>query len=308
MIPKKKGCILFTSSVVSVSYGGFPHPYSASKHAVVGLTKNLAVELGQYGIRVNCISPAGMPTPLAARTMGVVDLKQVQESILAAANLKGVMVDCNDVAEAASYLGSEESKFVSGLNLVVDGGYSLRNAVEDRPATPLLANPTLGQIKAHYEEKTKKFKAKTLIQNSVANSIFPRIMGCRTAKEAWNRLKVEYQGSDRTKQMRILNLKRDFESLSMQEDDSIAKYSDRISLIVNKIKLLGEDFPNNKIIEKVLMTLPERFESKIFSFEACKDLSTMSLAELMNALSAQEQRSALGQDKMTKGAFHVQNQ
>ncbi|KAJ9184587.1 hypothetical protein P3X46_004299 [Hevea brasiliensis] len=128
MIPKKKGCILFTSSVVSVSYGGFPHPYSASKHAVVGLTKNLTVELGQYGIRVNCISPAGMPTPLAARTMGVVDLKQVQESILATANLKGVMVDCNDVAEAASYLGSEESKFVSGLNLVVDGGYSLRNA------------------------------------------------------------------------------------------------------------------------------------------------------------------------------------
>ncbi|OAY43011.1 secoisolariciresinol dehydrogenase [Manihot esculenta] len=128
MIPEKKGSILFTSSVASVTYGGVPHPYSASKHAIVGLTKNLAVELGQHGIRVNCISPSGMPTPLVARTMGGLDMKQVQEALLAVANLKGVKVDCNDVAEAALYLGSEDSKFVSGLNVVVDGGYSLRNA------------------------------------------------------------------------------------------------------------------------------------------------------------------------------------
>ncbi|XP_057990611.1 uncharacterized protein LOC131172989 [Hevea brasiliensis] len=180
--------------------------------------------------------------------------------------------------------------------------------VEDRPVAPLPPNPTLAQIKAHSEEKTKKFKAKTLIQNSVGDSVFPRIMACQTAKKAWDRPKVEYQGSDRTRQMQILNLKRDFESLSMQEDESIAKYSDRISLIVNKIRLLGEDFPDNRIVEKVLLTLIERYESKISSLEESKDLSTISLAELMNALQAQEQRRALRQDKQTEGAFHVQNQ
>ena len=92
-------------------------------------------------------------------------------------------------------------------------------------------------------------------------------MNCRTTKEAWDKLKLEYQGSDKTKQMQVLNLKRDFKSLTMKEDETITKYSDRISLIVNKIRSLGEKFPDARIVEKVLVTLPERFESKISSLE-----------------------------------------
>ncbi|KAF2308305.1 hypothetical protein GH714_039939 [Hevea brasiliensis] len=58
MIPEKKGCILFSASVASEMCSA-SYPYKASKNAIVGLTKNLAVELGPYGIRVNCISPGG---------------------------------------------------------------------------------------------------------------------------------------------------------------------------------------------------------------------------------------------------------
>ena len=86
---------------------------------------------------------------------------------------------------------------------------------EDKPIVPLPVNPTLAQIKAHTNEKTKKFKAKTLIQNSVADLVFHRIMNYKATKEAWDKLKLEYQGSDRTKQMQVLNLKRDFKSLTM---------------------------------------------------------------------------------------------
>ncbi|WKA06744.1 hypothetical protein VitviT2T_024629 [Vitis vinifera] len=132
-------------------------------------------------------------------------------------------------------------------------------------------------------------------------------MNCRIAKEAWDKLKLEYQGSDRTKQMKLLNLKRDFKSLTMQEDETITKYSDRIALIVNKIRSLGEEFSDARIMEMVLVTLPERFESKISFLEESKDLSQISLAELMNALQAQEQRRALRQKNVTEGAFQMQS-
>jgi len=93
----------------------------------------------------------------------------------------------------------------------------------------------------------------------------------------------------------------------MQEDETIVKYSDKISFIVNKIRLLGEDFKDDRIVEKILVTIPERFESKISSLEESKDLSTISVEELISALQAQEQRRAFRQDNVTEGAFYAQN-
>ncbi|WKA06725.1 hypothetical protein VitviT2T_024613 [Vitis vinifera] len=93
----------------------------------------------------------------------------------------------------------------------------------------------------------------------------------------------------------------------MQEDETITKYSDRIALIVNKIRSLGEEFFDARIMEKVLVTLPERFKSKISSLEESRDLSQISLAELMHALQAQEQRRALWLENVTEGAVQMQS-
>ncbi|XWS59426.1 hypothetical protein CRYUN_Cryun08bG0120700 [Craigia yunnanensis] len=127
MVPAKKGCILFTSSLASkISYGN-PHAYKASKHAVAGLTKSLSVELGEYGIRVNCISPHAIATPLFQKTLGVFDKKKGEEVISVSAVLKGAILEPEDFANAALYLASDEAKYVSGVNLPIDGGYSLSN-------------------------------------------------------------------------------------------------------------------------------------------------------------------------------------
>ncbi|KAL4591740.1 hypothetical protein LXL04_004711 [Taraxacum kok-saghyz] len=126
MIPAKRGVILFTSSVASVVSGESPHSYTVSKHAVVGLMKNLCVELGQYGIRVNCISPGSVSTPLLTNAMGL-EKAAVDGILCASAVLNEVVPTAEDIGEAAVYLGSDASKFVSGINLVVDGGYSTTN-------------------------------------------------------------------------------------------------------------------------------------------------------------------------------------
>ena len=121
--PAGNGSIITTASVCSTVGGGASHAYTSSKHAVVGLARNAAVQLGKYGIRVNCVSPYLVATPLAK------DLFKLDDDGVSGvySNLKGKVLNAEDVAEAALYLAGDESKYVSGHNLLVDGGFTVVN-------------------------------------------------------------------------------------------------------------------------------------------------------------------------------------
>ena len=126
------GCILTTASS-SALYGGYGIiPYRATKAGVVSMTKSLAIELGKFGIRVNCISPGPTRTPMTA-TMEGAPADRVEE-------LVDISMDCmrgrmplgrlgmpEDVANAAVFLASDLAAQITGVDLAVDGGETLGN-------------------------------------------------------------------------------------------------------------------------------------------------------------------------------------
>ncbi|XP_016675363.1 uncharacterized protein [Gossypium hirsutum] len=91
----------------------------------------------------------------------------------------------------------------------------------------------------------------------------------------------------------------------MKEEEIVKQFSDRIMAVVNNIRLLGEQFSEARIVEKVLSTLPKRYEAKISSLEDSRDLASISLTELINALYAQEQRRASRIEEHQEGAFQA---
>ena len=105
--------------------------------------------------------------------------------------------------------------------------------------------------------------------------------------------------------MQVLNLIREFEMLKMKETKTIKDYSDKLLGIVNKVRLLGKDFSDERIMQKILVTLPEKHESKISSLEESMDLSSISLVELVNALQAQEQRRMIKKEESMEDALQA---
>jgi NAD(P)-dependent dehydrogenase (short-subunit alcohol dehydrogenase family) len=127
MREQKNGSIVSTASVAGLGSGYGPHVYSACKAAVVNLTKSIASELGEAGVRVNCICPGGIATPIFGRSLGlpsqVADQTvEVMRERLAAMQPIPRSGLPHDIAEAALWLASDASSFVTGHALVVDGG------------------------------------------------------------------------------------------------------------------------------------------------------------------------------------------
>ncbi|GLU09465.1 hypothetical protein SLE2022_334330 [Rubroshorea leprosula] len=132
MVPLKRGSIISLCSVASAIGGLGPHAYTGSKHAVLGLNKNVAAELGKHGIRVNCVSPYGVATNLALAHLPEEERTEdawtgFRAFVARNGNLDGVELTADDVANAVLFLASNEARYISGANLMVDGGFTCVN-------------------------------------------------------------------------------------------------------------------------------------------------------------------------------------
>lgn len=119
---KGRARIINTASVLAIATDIGVAAYSASKHAVAGLTKTLALELGKFRITANYLLPGAIDTPMTIGTFGDPEIRRVWSKKAALRRLGAPI----DIARAALLLAQDESDFITGHGLVADGGLMLR--------------------------------------------------------------------------------------------------------------------------------------------------------------------------------------
>ncbi len=133
------GSIISTASVAGLRGGAGPHAYSAAKAAVINLTRSVALEVGKDRIRVNCICPGGINTPLInTRLPGG---EPVAEQFLALIQPIPRAGHPQDIAAMALFLASDDSEWVTGTAMVVDGGLTAGGAVFGQNSDSALVVP-----------------------------------------------------------------------------------------------------------------------------------------------------------------------
>ena len=122
MIERRSGVIINNSSGWGIAGGDSAVAYCASKGSVVLLTKAMAIDHGRQGIRVNCICPGDVDTPMLPEDARMRGLKW-EDYLAGCANRPlGRIGTTDEIAKAALFLASDDSSFMTGAALVVDGG------------------------------------------------------------------------------------------------------------------------------------------------------------------------------------------
>lgn len=164
---------------------------------------------------------------------------------------------------------------------------------------------TVAQLKELKKLRRNDAMALSKIQQAVADSIFPRIMRAEKSKEAWEILQKEFGGDEKVRVIKLQTLRRDFENLKMNEKESLGEFNSRFIELTNQMKTYGEEISDQRMIEKILICLPERFNAIVAVIEQTKDISQMSIHELMGSLKSFEERLSRQSEKPIESAFQT---
>lgn len=127
LVARGGGSLVNISSSAGIKGTPLHVPYTASKHGIVGMTLALANELAAQNIRVNTVHPTGVATGMAPPTMHTLIAEQRPDLVPIFLNaLPAPLIEAADVSNAVLYLLSDESRYVTGLELKVDAGVTIR--------------------------------------------------------------------------------------------------------------------------------------------------------------------------------------
>ncbi|XP_073039267.1 uncharacterized protein [Primulina eburnea] len=151
------------------------------------------------------------------------------------------------------------------------------------------------------EVQNSNHNSKTLnaIFTSVDKIMFSLITNCTSAKSAWDILQCHCEGSESVRRTRLRLLTSKFEMMRMEESESILEYDRRLREIANEAFSAGEAISSERLVSKILRSLPERFNIKICAKDEAKDTSKMSVEDLISSLRTFEMN--LDMQKKDKG-------
>jgi hypothetical protein len=123
-------------------------------------------------------------------------------------------------------------------------------------------------------------KVKNFILNGLFDSVYVKVMLYNSTKEIWDKIRNVYEGDAKVKATKIQTYIGQFEQLKMKEDENIAAHFLRLDEMVKAMIGLGEEFDESIIVQKVLRSLPMRFDPKMSALEETIDLDSISMDEL----------------------------
>jgi len=123
MVARKRGAIINMASALGLIAMEDRFAYTVTKHAVVGLTRSMAFDLGTTGVRINCICPGRVETPFVQARLAEYPDPEKFRAQMVSSHAQKRMAQPWEIASAAVYLASDESAFMTGSTFVIDGGY-----------------------------------------------------------------------------------------------------------------------------------------------------------------------------------------
>jgi hypothetical protein len=133
-------------------------------------------------------------------------------------------------------------------------------------------------------------KGMNAILNGLPEAEFVKVMHLETTKAMWDKLISSYEGNEKVKDVKLQTYRLKFEQLKMNEDETISRYFLRVEELVNSMKGLGEKIEEAFLVQKILRSLLDKFNSKVSAIEERSDIKSLSIDQLLGTLTASEMR------------------
>ncbi|CAL8155756.1 unnamed protein product [Prunus armeniaca] len=160
---------------------------------------------------------------------------------------------------------------------------------------------------AEVTHSTNNQKGLNALFTAVSSDQFEYICACDTSKEAWDILQVTHEGTDTVKGAKLQMHTLQFETLMVDENETFSEFYAKLCVIVNACSGLGEKIPEDRVVKKILRSLPQRFQPKITAIEEIRDLNTLKVQELIGSIQTYEMKH-LPLKKSKNVAFKVVNE